>query len=69
MTCYDSEMAELLFWEKVSFLERYFHKEIARVQSVWYAQQSERGIKYPKTSEHIQRLYRKKAECSEGLSS
>ena len=41
-------------------LERYFHKEIARVQSVWYAQQSERGIKYPKSSKHIQRLYRKK---------
>ena len=41
-------------------LERYFHKEIARVQSVWYAQQSERGIEYPKSSKHIQRLYRKK---------
>ena len=64
------EMEGLLFWEeKYLSLERYFHKEIARVQSVWYAQQSERGIKYPKTSEHIQRLYRKKAECSEGLSS
>ena len=50
-------------------LERYFHKEIARVQSVWYAQQSERGIKYPKSSKHIRRLYRKKAECSEGLPS
>lgn len=25
-----------------------------------YAQQSERGIKYPKSSKHIQRLYRKK---------
>ena len=41
-------------------MERYFHKEIARVQSVWYAQQSERGIKYPGSSKHIQRLYRKK---------
>ena len=26
-------------------------------------------IKYPKSSKHIQRLYRKKAECSKGLSS
>ena len=41
-------------------LERYFHKEIARVQSVWYAQQSEKGIKYPRSSKHIRRLYRKK---------
>ena len=46
--------------ENIFHLERYFHKEIARVQSVWYAQQSERGIKYPKSSKHIQRLYRKK---------
>ena len=54
-------MAGLLSWEENIFhLERYFHKEIARVQSVWYAQQSERGIKYPKSSKHIQRLYRKK---------
>ena len=30
------------------------------MQSVWYAQQSERGIKYPGSSKHIQRLYRKK---------
>ena len=40
--------------------ERYFHKEIARVQSVWYAQQTERGVKYPRSSKHIQRLDRKK---------
>ena len=54
-------MAGLLSWEgNIFHLERYFHKEIARVQSVWYAQQSERGIKYPKSSKHIQRLYRKK---------
>ena len=30
------------------------------MQSVWYVQQSERGIKYPKSSKHIRRLYRKK---------
>ena len=30
------------------------------MQSVWYAQQSERGIKYPKSSKHIRKLYRKK---------
>ena len=53
-------MAGLLFWEESIFLWKDFHKEIARVQSVWYAQQSERGIKYPKSSKHIQRLYRKK---------
>ena len=61
MTCYDSGNGRIfILGRKYLSLERYFHKEIARVQSVWYAQQSERGIKYPKSSKHIQRLYRKK---------
>ena len=61
MTCYDSGNGRtFILGRKYLSLERYFHKEIARVQSVWYAQQSERGIEYPKSSKHIQRLYRKK---------
>ena len=61
MTCYDSGNGKaFILGRKYLSLERYFHKEIARVQSAWYAQQSERGIKYPKSSKHIQRLYRKK---------
>lgn len=60
MTCYDSGNGRtFILGRKYLSLERYFHKEIARVQSVWYAQQSKRGIKYPKSSKHIQRLYRK----------
>ena len=61
MTCYDfGNGRTFILGRKYLSLERYFHKEIARVQSVWYAQQSERGIKYPRSSKHIQRLYRKK---------
>ena len=61
MTCYDSGNGRtFILGRKYLSLERYFHKEIARVQSVWYAQQSKKGIKYPKSSKHIQRLYRKK---------
>ena len=61
MTCYDSGNGRtFILGRRYLSLERYFHKEIARVQSVWYAQQSERGIKYPRSSKHIQRLYRKK---------
>ena len=61
MTCYDSGNGRtFILGRRYLSLERYFHKEIARVQSVWYAQQSERGIKYPGSSKHIQRLYRKK---------
>ena len=38
----------------------YYYKEIARVQSEWYKAQNKQGVKYPKTSKHIQRLYKKK---------
>ena len=49
MTCYDSGNGRaFILGRKYLSLERYFHKEIARVQSVWYAKQSKKGIKYPK---------------------
>ena len=38
----------------------YYYKEIARVQSEWYKIQHKQGVQYPKTSKHIQRLYKKK---------
>ena len=61
MTCYDSGNGRtFILGRRYLSLERYFHKEIARVQSVWYAQQSKRGIRYPRSSKHIPRLYRKK---------
>ena len=61
MTCYDSGNGRtFILGRKYLSLERYFHKEISRVQSIWYAQQVENGIKYPRSSKHIQRLYRKK---------
>ena len=61
MTCYDSGNGRtFILGRKYLSLERYFHKEISRVQTIWYAQQSGRGIKYPKSSKHIQKLYRKK---------
>ena len=38
MTCYDSENGRtFILGRKYLSLERYFHKEITRVQSVWYA--------------------------------
>ena len=61
MTCYDSGNGRtFILGRKYLSLERYFHKEISRVQSIWYAQQSGNGIKYPRSSKHIKRLYRKK---------
>ena len=38
MTCYDSENGRtFILGRKYLSLERYFHKEISRVQSIWYA--------------------------------
>ena len=64
MTCYDSGNGKtFILGRKYLALERYFHKEIARIQSVWYGQQSAKGIKYPRSSKHIQRLYKKKQDA------
>ena len=56
--------------EKLSLLgENIFHflifinKEIARVQSQWDRIQAAREMEYPKTSKHLQKLYRKKNNC------
>ena len=64
MTCYDSGNGRtFILGRKYLSLERYFHKEISRVQSIWYAQQSGNDIKYPRSSKHIKRIYRKKQDA------
>ncbi len=61
MTCYDSENGNtFILGRKYLGLERYFHKEIARVQAQWYGQQSGKGVKHPTTSKHIRKLYKRK---------
>ena len=61
MTCYDSGNGKtFILGRKYLALERYFHKEIARVQAQWYGQQSGKGVKYPVTSKHIRKLYKRK---------
>ena len=61
MTCYDpGNRKAFILGRKYLSLERYFHKEIAKVQSKWYGQQSGKGLKHPATSKHIRRLYKKK---------
>ena len=57
MTCYDSKNGKtFILGRKYLGLERYFHKEIARVQAQWYGQQSGKGVKYLATSKHIQEV-------------
>ena len=61
MTCYDSGNGRtFILGRKYLSLERHFHKEISRVQSIWYTQQSGKGIKYLRSSKHIKKLYQKK---------
>ena len=61
MTCYDSGNGKtFILGRKYLALERYFHKEIARVQAQWYGQQSGKGVKHPVTSKHIRKLYKRK---------
>ena len=63
MTCYDSENGKtFILGRKYLELERYFHKEIARVQAQWYGQQSGKGVKHPVTSKHIRKLYKRKQD-------
>lgn len=58
MTCYQSEIGEtFILGRKYLSICNYYQKEIARVQSQWYKTQLQKGVKYPKTSKHIQKLY------------
>ena len=61
MTCYDSTNGDtFIVGRKYLSICNYFNKEIARVQSQWSSLQSGKGIKYPKSSKHIQQIHKKK---------
>ena len=61
MTCFDSTNGDtFIAGRKYLSICNYFNKEIARVQSQWSSLQSGKGIKYPKSSKHIQRIHKKK---------
>lgn len=61
LTCYASDSQEtLIIGRKYLSICNYYYKEIARVQSQWSLQQSRKGVKYPKSSKHIQKLYERK---------
>ena len=63
MTCYNSTTGESFIAGRkyLSFCE-YYNKEIARVQLQWSSLQKRKGIKYPKSSKHICRLYKSKSD-------
>ena len=62
MTCYDATNGNsFIVGRRYLALCNYYNKEIARVQSQWTTLQSRKGVKYPKSSKHIQRLYQRKS--------
>lgn len=63
MTCYSTEGPSFILGRKYFSIARKYDKEIARVQSQWSEVQSQAGVKYPKSSKHIQALYEKKKNC------
>ena len=61
MTCYNSVSGKtFIIGRKYLSLCHYYNKEIARVQSQWSRIQSSKGVKHPKSSKHINKLYVKK---------
>ncbi len=60
MTCYDSSGAGFIIGRQYLSIMQKFDKEIARVQEQWGKCQASKGIKYPKPSKHVLKLYEKK---------
>ena len=61
MTCYDGNTGEtFIVGRKYLSICHYYNKEIARIQSQWWSAQYRKGIKHPKSSGHLRRLYKKK---------
>ena len=60
LTCYDSTGRSFIVGRQYQNICYRYESEIARVQSQWSRIQSSKGIKYPKTSKHLERLYEKK---------
>ena len=57
MTCFDSDGHSFIIGRKYLSIVRRYDKEIARVQSRWSSQQVSKGVRYPKPSKHIRKLY------------
>jgi putative transposase len=61
LTCYDYQGQSHIVSERQWLsVERYFQKKIAHYQAISDAQQSAKGIQYPKKSKRVLKLYKKK---------
>ena len=61
LTCLDSADGNtFIVGRKYLALCHYFNKELARIQSQWHSLQAKQGVRYPKDSKHIKKLYKQK---------
>lgn len=63
MTCYDGNGKAFILGRQYLSLCRKYDKEISRIQSQWALCQVAQGVKYPKMSKHLLRLYTDKRNC------
>ena len=63
MTCYDNIGKSFIVGREYLSFSYFYNKEITRVQSQWASIQAAQGMKHPKTSRHLQKIYRKKNNC------
>ena len=64
MTCYDNASGEtFIAGRRYLSICHYYNKELARVQSQWSSQQFKKGVRYPKSSKHICRIYKDKTNA------
>ncbi len=63
MTCYDNQSGKsfIISGKQWLSINRYFDKKIGRYQSISDAQQSGKGVKYPKKSKRVLALYEKRS--------
>ena len=68
MTCYDnSGKSFIVGGNKFIELTHYYYKKIAHYQSINAAQQSAKGVKYPKISKRVKSIYDKKNRAIKNL--
>ena len=60
MTCYDNRGKSFILGRKYMSIMHHYDKEIARVQSQWAKTQANAGVRYPRPSKHLLKLYDKK---------
>lgn len=63
LTFVDSDGGSGILGRKYLQIDRNCHRKASRIQSEWYSQQAAQGVRYPKSSKHIQAAYDRRNTC------